>query len=164
VIGDAPRDVQAGQAAGCRTILVQPTGLPTSPAAEEKLTAPPDYIAANLKEAMAFVEKHLDVPTPGEPESSAPPQPQPVPHAAGTRLDQIAEQILLELRKRNQDHGYSDFSVSKLMAGIVQVMTIAMLFLAYLNKTEANSFEAFMLGAIFMQVFTIALLIMGKQK
>ena len=33
VIGDAPRDIEAGRAAGCRTILFRPPDVPVSPAA-----------------------------------------------------------------------------------------------------------------------------------
>src|SRR5215218_5779898 len=35
VVGDAPRDVDAGKAAGCRTVLVRDRSLKNSPAADE---------------------------------------------------------------------------------------------------------------------------------
>lgn len=56
MIGDAPRDVEAGHAAGCRTILVSRPGPERSPAAEETLLARPDQIVASISEAMDFVE------------------------------------------------------------------------------------------------------------
>ena len=57
-IGDAPRDVEAGKRAGCRTVLMKDSLVPASLAATERLTVEPDYIAANLEDAMDFVEMH----------------------------------------------------------------------------------------------------------
>src|SRR5690348_3816124 len=51
LIGDAPRDVEAGKSAGCRTILFKDPSLPASPAAAEESSATPDFTAATLKEA-----------------------------------------------------------------------------------------------------------------
>ncbi len=51
VVGDAPRDIEAGHAAGCRTILFRDPGLPPSPAAREQVVIQPDYVVGTLKEA-----------------------------------------------------------------------------------------------------------------
>lgn len=169
VIGDAPRDIQAGRAAGCRTILLQTPGVPQSPAAAEKLTTPPDYMATSLSAAMDFIQQHAEarpstetpataVATPRIPVHSA-----PVTTETPSRLEHLAEMILLELRKRSEHTDYTDFSVSKLLAGIIQVLTLALLFISYLNRNDA-SFNPLMLTAIFLQIFTISLLVMGKQK
>jgi histidinol-phosphate phosphatase family protein len=56
MIGDAPRDIAAGHAAGCRTILLHDPALPPSPAAGEKATVRPDHVAASLAEAIRIVE------------------------------------------------------------------------------------------------------------
>jgi D-glycero-D-manno-heptose 1,7-bisphosphate phosphatase len=55
-IGDRKSDVLAGQAAGCRTILVQ-TGLAGS--GEPHLTAEPDFVAADLAQAALLVERSM---------------------------------------------------------------------------------------------------------
>jgi len=47
IIGDAPRDVQAGKSAGCRAILLSPPGPPACPQA--------DAIVADLAETMQFI-------------------------------------------------------------------------------------------------------------
>jgi D,D-heptose 1,7-bisphosphate phosphatase len=57
MIGDAPRDIAAGRAAGCRTILLKDPDLPPSPAAGEKTTVTPDHVAASLAEAIGIVER-----------------------------------------------------------------------------------------------------------
>jgi HAD-hyrolase-like len=172
LIGDAPRDIVAGKAAGCRTILFQPQGVEVSPAAEEKLTFPPDCIANSLKEAIDFIESNLtradsnDQPTPSIPiRTAAPIQHSPPIPAGPSHMENLAQQILDELRRRNQQDHYSDFSVSKLMAGIIQVIAVALLLLSYLDRnTDVAAFQHLIFFAIFFQILTISLLVMGKQK
>lgn len=68
-IGDRKSDVAAGQAAGCRTILVR-TGWGGS--GEPQLQVQPDFVAADLVEAAEFMERQSCDPgnsleTPGQP-------------------------------------------------------------------------------------------------
>jgi D-glycero-D-manno-heptose 1,7-bisphosphate phosphatase len=49
IVGDRWRDIQAGQAAGCRTILVDHQGV-----AQERPSTP-DHTVASLSEAAAFI-------------------------------------------------------------------------------------------------------------
>jgi len=56
VVGDKNSDILAGQRAGCRTILVR-TGAAGSDA--EVLRTPPDFVAADLLEAAAYIERNL---------------------------------------------------------------------------------------------------------
>src|SRR5688572_5808918 len=58
LIGDTPRDIEAGKAAGCRTILFQSPDLAASPAAAEASNAQPDATVTSLKEAVDFIESH----------------------------------------------------------------------------------------------------------
>lgn len=51
LVGDAPRDIEAGKAVGCRTILFVDPGLAASPAAGEKSKATPDAVVRSLVEA-----------------------------------------------------------------------------------------------------------------
>lgn len=53
MIGDAERDIIAGKAAGCRTILVLSGKLSRKEA--DDLTSKPDYIAQNLAEALDWL-------------------------------------------------------------------------------------------------------------
>jgi D-glycero-D-manno-heptose 1,7-bisphosphate phosphatase len=64
VIGDAPRDIEAGKAAGCRTILVADAGLAASPAAGEKSVVRPDAIVGSLMEAMDVIAAAIPHPNP----------------------------------------------------------------------------------------------------
>ena len=98
--------------------------------------------------------------TPANPPAPLPPIASPQPNI--TKLESLAEQILLELRRSHELH-LTDFSVSKLLAGIVQVIAVSVMFLAYLNRDNAG-LEAIMLLAIFLQALTCSLLIMSRQK
>ncbi|MDB5356152.1 MAG: gmhB [Phycisphaerales bacterium] len=285
-IGDAPRDIEAGKAAGCRTILFKDPSLPPSSAANEPTVVEPDFVAASLKEAVDIIDRNrdsqaseeaaaaelLDAPTesttsqanpaasvvsttttatavpesapakPAEPatvassaaaparkltfaervragtyqpatsalsgaaakparptaaaaetpasrvsvEAPAPrtsveaptartaaraePQPDaPVPvrpteaYTDTARLEELAQQILDEIH-RHREQPFTEFSVSKLMAGIIQVMVAPVLFYAYLHREAPGELQALLLFAIFLQVLTIALLIMGRQR
>src|SRR5690606_6997556 len=49
LIGDAPRDIQAGHAAGLRTVLFADPALPASPAIEAESPVRPDVTVSTLK-------------------------------------------------------------------------------------------------------------------
>jgi D-glycero-D-manno-heptose 1,7-bisphosphate phosphatase len=217
VIGDAPRDIEAGKAAGCRTILLKDPSLPPSPAADTPSDIAPDFTAGSLREAIDLLAREAfrqpparpaapvvqesngsapaEAPSPitpaqteepmsTQPSASSPAAPadEPVrvielkpeempaappparPNPAGYgRLEELVEQILVELRRREPP--MPEFSVSKLMAGIVQVVALAVLFLAYLHRAnDPAGLQGLLLFAIALQTLTIALLIMGKQR
>jgi D-glycero-D-manno-heptose 1,7-bisphosphate phosphatase len=225
VIGDAPRDVEAGHAAGCRTILVNDPSLPPSPAARSASDVEPNFLVKSLREAVDVIAREIGAATPPEvsggadvrpaaearkeeapgprlaspskpPEAdrkaertSPPPAPAPAPpHPAKPPADPapmvsppkekvpierandpaptegveaLLEQILIELRRDNEQP-VSDFSVSRLFAGIVQVIALAALFLSYFREGQPQL--ATLLVALTLQTFTVALLIMGRQR
>jgi D,D-heptose 1,7-bisphosphate phosphatase len=55
MIGDSPKDVEAGFRAGCRTILVEP---PSRQRQVDGFDPAPDYRAINLKEAVTIIKKY----------------------------------------------------------------------------------------------------------
>jgi D-glycero-D-manno-heptose 1,7-bisphosphate phosphatase len=161
MIGDAPRDIEAGHAAGCRTILFKDPALPASPAASEAIKVEPDFVVGSLKEAMDIIERHT--PRRGI-ASSFPltPAPAPAPSEEPGKQEKLLEQILLELKRRDEAPAM-EFSISKLLAGIVQILVLPVLFFAYLHLGDP-SLVGLMLLAIFMETLVIALLVMGRQK
>lgn len=58
MVGDGLVDVQAGKAAGCRTLLVTKLQMNTVERFFEVGGAEPDFIAANLLEALVVIKKH----------------------------------------------------------------------------------------------------------
>ena len=66
VVGDAPRDIEAGRAAGCRTILFKDASLPPSAAAREPAAVKPDFVATNLKEVGDLIANNPPIEEPPE--------------------------------------------------------------------------------------------------
>ncbi len=176
LIGDAPRDIEAGAAAGCRAILFRDPSLPPSPAAAEAEVVKPEFVAETLTEAMDYVERHTrrglalkavePKPVEAAAESVEPVTPMPVePIAPPAPSD---DRIVDELRKLN-DHfeahfNPADFSVARLLAGVMQVLALAVLFLAYLNAGETIHFLGLLLTAVFAQVLTATLLVFDMNR
>jgi D,D-heptose 1,7-bisphosphate phosphatase len=161
VIGDAPRDIAAGHAAGCRTILVTDADLPPSPAASAESDVQPDYTARRLNDALDIIEQHT-MPRSRRAAPDKPPRSDVDPPISTARIEELLGQVLDELRRRNR-HAGQEFSVSKLLAGIVQVTALAILVLAYFQR-EQPQLQSMLLLALVLQTLTIALLIMGWQK
>lgn len=188
LIGDAPRDIAAGKAAGCHTILFQDPKLPVSPAASETPTVLPDHFVQSLKDAIDIIERAALASASRASESAQPTEPPaaspiattrtpvdslklPTMHKASSaspgsravelqRMESLVEQMLQEMRKREPARVEHAFSISKMVAGVVQVLALAALALASKAENPQNT----LLLAIMLQLFTIALLIMGRQR
>jgi D,D-heptose 1,7-bisphosphate phosphatase len=268
VVGDAPRDIAAGKAAGCRTILIIDPTLAPSPAALEPSHVKAEFIVPSLTEAVNIIAEQTRKSAPASVNeksvapvlvmqtaegqsvmsasastpakdaaketvtkdvsskdaakdfviraaesklvtastaSSVAPRPAMAPANGGavkpitpvaapiaaptatmtvqpapvrtdrkapaellridtSRIEAVAQQILLELKKHNEAR-HDDFSISKLIAGIMQILAIATVPLAYLlYQGNAQVMTNWLLAAVFFQTFTVALLIMGRQK
>lgn len=170
LIGDAPRDIEAGHAAGLRTILFNDPALPASPAIEGESPIHPEAAVSTMKQAMDYIESHRHQQNPDNSDdnnldSSPAPAPPPQSDTAASlrRMEQQLTQIAQEL-KRAHEREHTDFSVAKLLAGIAQVLTIAALFFAYLTRGNAPAAANILLVALVFQAMTIALLIMSHQK
>ena len=269
VIGDAPRDVAAGKAAGCRTVLIVDPSLTPSSAAFEQAQTPADFTVASLPEAVETISRQINksaqpaepTPPPAKPMSepplaspppgvlvrpsatpnlksamerstlqakpaapaaaastaasaekpsttaasgpTAPPSfvdraplspanppprppradgprgqpPQPAMAQAGkfepanirvqvdtSRLEMASQQLLLEVKKLT-DQRTDDFSISKLIAGVVQVLALSAMLMAYFFfRNDPAALQSWLLTGVFLQMFTIALLIMSRQR
>jgi len=124
--------------------IVLPT---TQSGGAEASDAKPTTASPAPKAVLPFAERAA---APGTPRSSA-------------RLETIAQQILDEL-KRDREQPVSDFSVTKLLAGVVQVLSLAVLFMTYLNRGNAINLLNTLMLALVLQTLTISLLIMQRQK
>jgi hypothetical protein len=80
---------------------------------------------------------------------------------AAERVEELLQDILDELRRREDVR--SEFSITKLLAGIVQVIALAVFFLAYLRR-DMPTLESTLLTAIAFETLSIALLIMERQR
>ncbi|HLL89289.1 MAG TPA: hypothetical protein VK324_08290, partial [Tepidisphaeraceae bacterium] len=78
------------------------------------------------------------------------------------KLEKLTEQLLQELR-RSREQPQHEFSVSKLLAGVTQMVALAALVFAYFEWSGERVLSV-LLVALTMQTMTIALLIMGRQR
>ncbi|MGA2582159.1 MAG: HAD family hydrolase [Tepidisphaeraceae bacterium] len=144
VIGDSGRDIEAGHAAGCRTILLIDPKINPSPAALEPSRVEPDETVRSLTEALDVIEAAEAAEAalaPGRPDSQA--------NATMTH------------RNPTDAVEPKHFSLTRLSAGIVQVLAI---FMAAVATDHANlAGTATILYAIFLQLLVIALLLMGRE-
>jgi D-glycero-D-manno-heptose 1,7-bisphosphate phosphatase len=156
IIGNSGRDVEAGRRAGCRTILVR-SG-PAEP--DDSQDSKPDYVAVNIREAANMIkdfhrsprEEPSQAVTTDEAESVSehdykvtaleaeeltiePPQIE-----ASRAMDEPTEsdpdtpvllvEILEQLKRMQKAEMFGEFSIMRLLAGIVQVFVLFCLVMA----------------------------------
>jgi D-glycero-D-manno-heptose 1,7-bisphosphate phosphatase len=163
MIGDQERDVKAGQAAGCRTVLVTRD-------AELAKRAKPNAVAADFAEAVRIIleQDHMAGSSNGD---------AMVRHAAvarknvpqnGTQSTEKTEQIdglrraLNELAEeiRSDRLRRADFTIVRMLAGLCQLFALLLAILGLLQLSNSDVFIKWMVGAGLAQMFTIALLIL----
>ncbi len=114
MIGDRVSDIEAGQRAGCRTILVA-----LSHAPDDNGACSPDYRADSLREAANIVEKE-----------STPPADQPTTSRRGTTPDADADvrALLTEIRdlldRQQRARRQEDFSFLRLFGTLTQMLAV----------------------------------------
>ena len=188
MIGNSSRDVEAGLQAGCKTIL---TNHP-SHYKQHKLGEPnPDYRAVNIKEAVNIIKKHrrsasenpiqnqplpqtLTKPllqTDEEPHQPQPAEPKAAPaeqNISGNRSEQLLDCILEQLKSMRRSNMFGEFSIMRLMAGIVQIIVLLCLLISIwflMSPTRQDNAVLITLGfAVVFQVMALTLYIMHGRK
>jgi D,D-heptose 1,7-bisphosphate phosphatase len=159
VIGDAPRDIEAGQAAGCRTILVSDASLTASPAAMQAGSVEPDEIVSSVAEAMDIVEAMVG--TESLHQQSAQALRPPIQSNELARLENLVQQLVDQVRRRNEH--VPEFSLGKMLAGVTQILAIAMAVANYFYRPAGEPMMPIVI-AIFLEALTVALLLMGRER
>lgn len=176
MVGDKYEDVTAGQRAGCKTILINPPSAYTQPNPDQPH---PDYQAVNLKEAANIVkrraqlekktEKRVENPPRAPAPSEQTPQPGPAEEKSETRESQhLLQEILVALKSLQRRDMYSEFSVLKLFAGVMQMVVLFCLLLGIwflLDPARQSNSVLIALGfsAVF-QLMSLTLYIMHERK
>jgi D-glycero-D-manno-heptose 1,7-bisphosphate phosphatase len=124
----------------------------SAPATTLPITPAPD--AAGPTRINAAIPVAPPTPTGG---ATTPADPQPIDLK---HLEHVTEQLLIEVR-RVREHGQSDFSVSKLLAGVVQVLALGAMILAYFFRGDP-ALQPILLTALTLQSLTTSLLLMGR--
>ncbi|MEL7240018.1 MAG: HAD family hydrolase, partial [Planctomycetota bacterium] len=78
MVGDAPRDIEAGHRAGCKTILLRVEGIDQSPAADAQQEVEPDHTAASLAEVLSIIQAGTSITAVAEDATSAAAAPMPI--------------------------------------------------------------------------------------
>ncbi|HEC01912.1 MAG TPA: hypothetical protein ENI81_00120, partial [Phycisphaerales bacterium] len=198
-IGNSGSDVEAGQRAGCKTVLLEPPSRQrdgASPVVADGITA--DYNAVNMKEAVNIIKKHLRSPGgDGTEESEAEtvqteptdrideearevveptahtPDPEPdVPRkereSTPDMTSELLGDILVQLKSMQRVEMFHEFSVMRLLAGVVQVLVLFCLLITawfLMSPTRQDNFVFTALGfAIVLQLMALTFYTMHGRK
>jgi len=153
MIGDGERDVQAGKAAGCRSILLSTNGAAASTVA--------DHVTGKLSTAVDIV---LSDRAPASPPPPAPADPPPkpetpvaLPPASPPRPESSLQAVVEELRHLRREQNFSHFSLAQLAAAVAQAIALCTLawglFAALNGNDEAAKIR--LLAAIAFQLVAL---------
>jgi D,D-heptose 1,7-bisphosphate phosphatase len=183
VVGNSGRDIEAGLRAGCKTILVNRSAhyeqlKPNEPN--------PDYKAVNIKEVVNIIKKHHrssgEASAQAQSFSTAKPQPElriteqtdpPQPtfadqSASGQSNEQLLSSILGQLKSMQRANMFGEFSIMRLMAGIVQIVVLFCLLISVwflLSPARQDSSVLIALGfAMVLQLMSLTFYMMQGRK
>ena len=194
MIGDSEHDVEAGLRAGCKTILIN---RPSHQRQLRPGAAKPDYEAVNMREALNIIKKYHrssgDMKTQAvlaqlqdqqatedeaeqyaadttQPQNS---QPKVKPAASEQempdgRTKELLDNILSQLKNMQRAEMFGEFSMMRLMAGIVQVIVLFCLLIAIWFLTSpverGNSVLIALEFAMVLQMMSLTLYVMQRRK
>lgn len=194
MIGDNDRDMEAGRSAGCRTILIRSTPSERGHADKNR----PDYVAVNMREAINVIKKHHrslhegrtisisasageDVLTAKSAEilsmveeyAADDPEKQtstasPGPAMLDSEVERLLAGILEQLRRMQKDEAFGEFSLIRLLAGVVQAfvpfcLLLALWFVMSTNRQDNNIFMALGFAAV-LQTMALTFYIMNDRR
>lgn len=139
MIGNGGEDIEAGRRAGCRTILINHSGQTKQASPDE---AAPDHTAVNIREAANIIKRYhrgpsqlkgysateapeesvLDTKRQTQPEAPQPMRLEDTPQTPPGRTEQLLTNILEQLKSMQRATMFHEFSVTRLIAGILQVV------------------------------------------
>ncbi len=186
MIGDGPRDIEAGQRAGCRTIRVRVPGQQPSQAAGEDEDVQADFTVRNLVDAARVIMRQSTQSVAAAAVAQTPPmktdpKPAPVPAAVQTAtaspsrpvnendLDdaQVRKEILRYVRQVARVSEMEEFSFIKLLAGIFQTFAALGLIVVFWKMFSNENPAVAQLWAtitVVLQVMSLTFFMMQRNK
>jgi D,D-heptose 1,7-bisphosphate phosphatase len=163
MVGDAPRDIEAGQRAGCRTIRVRtPQGRAVEqPDQDENVQA--DFTVRNLVDAARVVLRESGNRLPnGAAHATVPKQPPAHTNGESTAppaLDdsRVRQEILRHVRQMAAERQTQEFSFLRLLGAICQMLAAAGLAWTLLQALRGHATSAITWGIITMVLQMMAL-------
>jgi len=178
MVGDSPRDIEAGQRAGCRTVRVRTRSQPAG-TQEEHEAVQADYTVRNLVDAAKVILRPALAAGPaaladdetgvtGE-ELSAEAAAAAVPPAGTATTDDVDlhREILRHVRRPADAARGDRFSLTRLFGAIVQVLAILTLLLVFWTMlTDAPIQQAILWAmiAVMLQVMALTFFLMHRTK
>ena len=181
MIGNSSADVEAGLRAGCKTILIN-----QSSHQHEHGEPNPDYKSVNIKEAANIIKKyhrssgghqtwsqsaHTVESQPELQTVEKPSQPQISPDGQNTsdaKNEQLLVDILKQLKSMQRADIFDEFSIMRLMAGIVQIVVLFCLLISVwflMSPTRQDDSVLITLGfAAVFQLMALTFYIMQGRK
>ncbi len=167
LIGDQARDITAGQAAGCRTILVSNDGKRISQAKPSAAVETfPEAVRLILSSSDSDGDDNPPSPTPVNPttaisaDNSPPDVDGPTITALESRPSDLRRAILDltdELRSQRQRRG--ELTSLRMIAGVAQLLVLLLALLGLLQLGQLEVFITWMLGAALLQMLVITLVL-----
>ncbi len=161
MIGDNPGDVEAGKQAGCRTVLLTEPEETSEQPSEPKNSEHADFTAKSILEAAEVIIEQDIGQASGEQAGA-----KPKLRAKPTQLDsrRLLSDILRELRHQRIAPHHREFSVSKMLAGMLQCVVLMCLVLGYVafSNWSGNALFACLMTGLILQMMVVALLLMGR--
>ena len=185
MIGNSPRDIEAGQKAGCKTILIDNS---THTKKLEPIKPLPDYKAVNIKEAVNIIkklarsstkqiginpqqkikkepaEKHTQI----EQDTEKMDEKTNSDYNQADRTEQLLTDILEQLKNIHRGELFGEFSIMRLLAGAVQIfvpfcLLISIWFL--MSPTDEHNSVFIAIGfAVVLQLMALTFYIMQGRK
>jgi len=189
MVGDSLRDTEAGRSAGCRTILIRSTHANLETTDKNR----PDHVAVNMREAVNIIKKYHRsgqdaqiVPEFSEPSEAASvldsleialrprdeatdqPQTQAAVPATEAAVEQLLMNILDQLKRMQKAEIFNEFSLMRLLAGILQVfvpfcLLVTLWLLTSSNQAGTNVLVALGFGAV-LQLMALTFYIMNGRR
>ncbi|MHC4075550.1 MAG: D-glycero-alpha-D-manno-heptose-1,7-bisphosphate 7-phosphatase [Planctomycetota bacterium] len=180
-IGNSSCDIEAGKKAGTKTIIID-NPAHTKPELENNITA--DYKAINMKEAVNIIKKYhrtsarqisasdsksktnknIYQPDITDMETQTPETTQ----TSTEQTEQLLEKILEQLKRNQRDYLFEEFSLMRLLAGVIQglvlfCLLISICFLMSPGKNNNSIFIAIAFAAV-LQIMALTFYTMQTKK
>lgn len=120
MIGDQYHDIEAGIRAGCKTILLDN---PERHGKTEFSDIQPDFKAVNMKEAANIIRKEKDSQQISEQINSEPVGSNTESYKTD-KIEHLLGDILAGIKTIQRNNMFAEFSIMRLLAGILQVITM----------------------------------------
>jgi len=184
-IGDSERDVKAGKRAGCRTILINK---PKEEVQIKEMEVKPDFTAVNIREAANIIKKYgklgseesegiggnmSEKDVSGKTEKEVQQEDKQMTSFLKDKkpeknVEELLGEIIEQLRNIQRRDIFEDFSIMRLLAGVIQIAVLFCLFLGVWflmsPKRDVNAIYLCLGFAFVLQVMSLTFYMMQNRK